>query len=144
MLIMKLDNIKDHLTTKFKKLPKNNNKKYINDKNQIDWVDISNKVKRYQAFQIVSEAESSKAINEAIFYTTKDKLSTQPRHISPLTLKDNIKQWKKLNKYQEKLHLQDLLYFNILDFVTDDQTNGTHQVLKSHYEDEKNRYLIKH
>lgn len=93
---------------------------------------------------MVSEAEGSKTIKEAIFYTANNNLSSKSQHISPLTLKDNIKQWKKENKYQEKVHLQDLLYFNILDFVTDDQTNGTHQVLKLHYENEKSRYLIKH
>ncbi|KAI7867562.1 hypothetical protein BDF14DRAFT_1881687 [Spinellus fusiger] len=40
-------------------------KKCINDKNAIDWIDLSNDVERYQPFTVVSQAESTHTLQEA-------------------------------------------------------------------------------
>ncbi|KAI8355176.1 hypothetical protein BD560DRAFT_492290 [Blakeslea trispora] len=103
---------------------------FKNNKNSVDWVDLSNAVERFGSFKAISQAEHSKF----------DLFAGNSKYMSPLMLVDKIKVWRHTANYIDKLHLQDLLYYNILDFTSTNKDDGIHEVLGSFYQAEKEKH----
>ncbi|EPB92241.1 hypothetical protein HMPREF1544_00810 [Mucor circinelloides 1006PhL] len=109
----------------------------------VDWVDLSNTTKRHKAFCTVEQHQndlfvsaSSQHVQESSSrQLLEDPFLKESEYISPLVLRENIKTWKSTASRIEKLHLQDLLYYHILDFVSKSK-NGTQEVYGAYYKAE--------
>ncbi|CAO3611962.1 unnamed protein product [Mucor fragilis] len=112
----------------------------------VDWVDLSNTTKRYKAFSVVEKHQNDLLINEANQHVIQaathqqleDPFVKESAFISPLLLAEKIKTWRSTATRIDKLYLQDLLYYSILDFVSTSQS-GTSQVLGEYFKAEKIR-----
>ncbi|KAG0841429.1 hypothetical protein G6F18_003230 [Rhizopus arrhizus] len=113
-----------------------------NNKNSVDWFELSNKVKQYKAFCLISENENDKFLEGAKEFIDRpiDPFANDSKYISPLVLKQNIKDWKAKAIHIDKLHLQDLLYYYIIDLTSVNKNDGTHAPFGLKFEAEKEKY----
>ncbi|GAA5798548.1 hypothetical protein HPULCUR_003953 [Helicostylum pulchrum] len=129
--------IRKKITETFDESSKKLKRDFKNNKNSVDWIDLSNAVERYKSFKCISQSEQEVFVREADAYASSRSSQIE---ISPLVLNNNIKGWRLKAKYIDKLNLQDLLYYNIIDFTSIKADDGTHKVLGSYFEAEKTRY----
>ncbi|OBZ85114.1 hypothetical protein A0J61_06836 [Choanephora cucurbitarum] len=137
--------IRKYISETFNACSKKLEKCFKNNKNSVDWVDLSNAVERFGSFKAISQAEHSKFVKEAKSYAAKstkedDLFAENSKYMSPLMLVNKIKVWRHTANYIDKLHLQDLLYYNILDFTSTNKDDGIHEVLGSFYQAEKEKH----
>ncbi|KAL7320108.1 hypothetical protein PS15m_000027 [Mucor circinelloides] len=148
--LVEVDEIRSSVSEYFQKEAEQLNIKFRNNKNSIDWANISSAVKKYITFTKISQSETNLFVSESNAYSASresqldDPFAPESKFISPLILRQNIKEWRSKAKYVEKLHLQDLLYYNIIDFTSLTSDDGTHKVLDTYFDVEKNRYKIDH
>ncbi|KAL9540507.1 hypothetical protein MBANPS3_009639 [Mucor bainieri] len=90
---------------------------------------------------IANEATSSTAADE---YILDDPFAEESPGIPPLVTKSRMREWKQKATYQPKLHLQDLMFYDIADFTSSNSKDGTHYVYDNKLAIEKSLHKVEH
>ncbi|KAL9555585.1 hypothetical protein MBANPS3_002306 [Mucor bainieri] len=120
--------------------------KMVNNAYKVDWEELYNtrmiKMSRKRIRATVAETFRD-ATNDSLEESSSSLFSGEPT-ISNITIRSEIKDAKAKLKHEPTLSKKDLLYYDIIDFVSKNKNNATMLALGEHYnrfKDERRRKL---